>query len=67
MPNQHGAKVTPEVRTGQARRDKQGGTIIVGQVVPGGRYVCEYPQLDGETVTMSPSVITALYPILISE
>lgn len=67
MPNQHTVKPPPEpVVLGQVRADKKGGTIKVAFRTPGTRYVCQYPQLDDETLVMSADVIMALYPIVVS-
>lgn len=67
MPNQNGYPARPDVTSGQIRRDKRGATIIVAQLAPDARYVCEYPQLEGETSILSEGLIAAFYPIVVSE
>lgn len=59
--------VSPPARIGQTRADKQGGTIILAGFASQARYVCEYPQLDGETHIYSAQTIEQLYPIIVSE
>ena len=54
-------------RLGQTRADHQWQTIILVDLASAGRYLCEYPQMDGDTFVMSPQTIEQLYPIIVSE
>ena len=58
---------SPPARLGQTRADAQGQTIILADFASAGRYLCEYPQSDGDTLVMSPQTIEQIYPIIVSE
>ena len=54
-------------RIGQTRADRQGRAIILADFASAGRYLCEYPQTDGDRLVMSPQTIEQIYPIIVSE
>lgn len=56
----------PEVEVGQVRADRKGGTIIVRALTPSTRYLCEYPQLDGECTLLGEQTIRELYVDVVS-
>ena len=53
-------------RIGQTRADRHGMTVILADFASAGRYLCEYPQSDGDTSKLRPRTIEQLYPTVIS-